>query len=153
MIRPDWDTTWMAVADTMARRSPCDRRGVGAVIVDPSMRIVATGYNGFPATREELTCSGDCPRSQPGAEPGLSYDNCLTIHAEANALMFCDRRDRLDGWLYVTSAVCFTCAKQIANSGLAGVVMRVTDADAHRKPELGIAQLEEAGLEVICWEQ
>lgn len=145
----------MAVADVIARRSPCARRQVGAVIVDPTMRIVATGYNGFPAGQlladHEPTCAANCPRSQPGHEPGVGYDDCLTVHAEANALMFCDRRDREDGWLYVTSAVCFTCAKQVSNSGLAGVVMRVTDADRHRSPQLGVDVLQTSGLEVIVW--
>lgn len=156
MIRPDWDTTWMSVADVIAKRSPCSRRQVGAVIVDPSMRIVATGYNGFPAELmigdHAPVCAGNCPRAQPGHDPGVGYDDCLTVHAEANALMFCDRRDREGGWLYVTSAVCFTCSKQVANSGLEGVVMRVTEADRHRSPQLGIDMLRSSGLEVIVWE-
>jgi dCMP deaminase len=143
----------MNVADVIANRSPCSRRQVGAVIVDETNRIVATGYNGFPAgyllpDGYDPVCDVDCPRAQRGAIVGVSYDNCLTIHAEANALMFTDRRDREGGTIYVTSAICFTCAKQVANSGVMRVVMRISPEDRHRKPEQSIKFLEAAGIEV-----
>ena len=83
---------------------------------------------------------------------GLSYDECLTIHAEANALMFCDRREREGGTLYVTSAICVSCAKLVANSGLGKVWVRVTEADAHREPKKGIRLLEDSALWVGRWE-
>jgi dCMP deaminase len=147
----------MNVADVIARRSPCSRRQVGAVIVDETNRIVATGYNGFPRGTEydgyDPKCLDDCPRAMPGAITGVSYDNCITVHAEANALMFCDRREREGGTIYVTSAICFTCAKQVANSGVARVVMRVSLADKHRKPKQSIDFLEASGLEVIVVEE
>jgi dCMP deaminase len=99
----------MAVADVMALRSPCTRAQVGAVIVDPNDRIVATGYNGAPAgfrvrglfadepRARRLSvgsCTEWCPHSTT-ANPSPCYDDCFSIHAEANALMFCDRRERL----------------------------------------------------------
>jgi deoxycytidylate deaminase len=119
------------------------------VIVDKTERIIATGYNGFAAGVESITCSGNCPRAGFGGEPKPGYDDCITIHAEANALMFCDRRDRLEGSLYVTSAVCISCAKMIANSGLAFVMMLVDwERDMHRRPSEGISIMESAGLTV-----
>jgi dCMP deaminase len=153
----------MEVADVIAKRSPCSRRQIGAVIVDPTNRVVATGYNGFPAglttplrpgsairpMRRNPSCEVDCPRAQPDAVPGIHYDDCLTIHAEANALMFCDRREREGGAIYVTSAVCRTCAKLVANSGLRMVVMRVEERDKHRDPSGSIKLLKDSGLHVL----
>jgi len=158
IIRPSWEDTWMAMADVIGKRSPCERRQVGAVIVDPSNRIVATGYNGPPrnlgitSTTDVLaTCHDHCPRNQPNANPGIGYDDCITVHAESNALMFCDRRDREGGSIYVNSAVCFTCAKLVANSGLLRVFMRVAVEDAHRDPGGSIDIMRRADLEVIVW--
>lgn len=160
--RPSWSDTWMDVAEVIARRSPCSRRQIGAVIVDPSERIVATGYNGFPAglgvresslrhplNRRTPLCQVDCPRAQPDADPGIGYDDCLSIHAEANALMFCDRREREGGTIYITSSSCRTCAKLIANSGLRGVVMRVEERDHYRDPAGSVRLLRDSGLMVV----
>jgi len=149
--RPSWDETWMSIADNMALRSPCGRAQVGAVIVTATNRIVATGYNGAPA---HLTASftDDCKRWCPhstSTDPSPCYDDCFSIHAEANALMFCDRRDREGGTLYVTTSCCFSCAKQVANSGLARVVMR--RGPDYRKPQESIDLLERCRLRVTEW--
>lgn len=161
MSRAGWDETWMRVAEVMGRRSPCTRAQVGAVVVDPDNRVIATGYNGMPAglllttparERYRPTCLGDCPRAQPGAalEPG--YADCLAIHAEANALLFCDRRDREGGTVYVSTAPCFTCAKLVANSGLSRVVARFERDLTHRQTDRVREFLLDVGLEVHTWE-
>jgi len=62
------------------------------------------------------------------------YDDCFTIHAEANALLVCDRTAREGGTLYVSSHVCFQCAKLVANSGVRRVVVRHSGDAAHRSP-------------------
>ena len=43
--RPSWDEYFMKMANDVATRTTCLRRGVGAVIVK-DRRILATGYNG-----------------------------------------------------------------------------------------------------------
>lgn len=149
--RLSWDETWTAVADVIARRSRCDSRQVGAVVVDPTNRPVSTGYNGPPRGLDlpsGSTCTDWCPRRQTG-DRGLGYGlSCLSVHAEANALMFADRRDYEGGTIYVTSACCQDCAKLVANSGLKRVVMRVTAEDEHRRPGETIDFLRRCGLEV-----
>lgn len=156
--RPTWDETWIAVARDIALRSPCDRDKVGAVIVDRSNRIVDTGYNGPPRgmPREEAGCADWCPRAKTGYMngepfPPLSpcYDDCLAIHAEPNALLFSDRTRREGGTIYVTSAVCFSCAKLVANSGLDAVVIDGTRPAVHRAPHRSIEFMEKCGLTVI----
>lgn len=173
-MRQSWDQTWMHVAEVIAGRSVCDGRAIGAIVVDSSNRPVSTGYNGPPRgfQRSSDHCSDWCPRQQtrtvtvkkmvarkvveqevtiPG--PGPSYGlNCPSIHAEANALMFADRRDFEGGTIYVTSACCADCGKLIANSGLKRVVMKLDEvADAHRKPRETVAFLESCQLIVDLW--
>ena len=148
MTRPSWDQTWMKVADVIAQRSRCDGRMIGAVIVDTTNRIVSTGYNGAPHGYEvNEGCKAWCPRMR-GNHRTLDYSNCLSVHAEANAIAFADRRNYEGGSLYVTSACCWDCGKLVANSGIYRVVMRMWNADRHRDPERTIGFLEECGLEV-----
>lgn len=78
------------------------------------------------------------------------YDDCSSAHAEINALSVCDRSVREGGTLYVTSQICFQCAKVIANSGVATVV---TPAEAplaeHRDPSRSYEFLERCGISVV----
>lgn len=151
--RPSWDETWMAVAHVVARRSRCVRDQVGAVIVDPSNRVVATAYNGPPASHIGVgSCDAFCERGAHGPTTctARSYTDCVSLHAEANGLMVCDRTTRLDGVIYVTSHVCWGCAKLIANSGLSGVVVPYGDGDAsYRQASESYDFLESCGIEVI----
>lgn len=144
-VRPTWDETWMGLAQIVALRSKCVR-GYGAVIVDHSNRIVATGFNGEPKTLDvEGSCRAWCPHANQS--PGGDYSDCLSIHSEANALLFCDRRDREGGTIYVTGVPCWDCAKLIANSGLATVVI-LDDGATYRDPPKVFHLLERCGVDV-----
>lgn len=104
----------MSIARTVATRSTCDRKHVGAVIV-LERRILATGYNGsisgLPHCDEvgHLMEDGHCVR---------------TIHAEANAIMQAARCGvRITGaTIYVTASPCFSCFKLIAAAGIRRIV-------------------------------
>jgi dCMP deaminase len=152
MSRREWDDVWWDVALAVASRSRCDGRQIGAVIIAPGNRPVAVGYNGPPAgfpVADGQTCQSFCPRRQTGNQT-QGYGNCISVHAEANALMFADRREYVGGTLYVTSAPCWDCGKMVANSGIDRVVTFVDEiADAHRKPDLTIHMMEQSGLEVV----
>jgi deoxycytidylate deaminase len=140
----------MALAEIMSERSRCTRGGVGAVIVSPTNRIVATGYTGPAAgyMDKHPTCQAVCPRALKD-EPPSHYHDCISIHAEANALIFCDRRDREGGTMYTTSQVCWDCAKMIANSGLHKLVYREVANVEHREPESSIEYIRWSGLRVV----
>lgn len=144
----------MEVAGVIARRSRCVRDQVGAVIVDPTNRVVATAYNGPPAgyPRSE-SCDQFCARAMdgPAMETLRTYEDCVALHAEANGLMVCDRTVRLGGTIYVTSAVCWSCAKLIANSGLKTVIVPLDtdETHAHREGDRSYDFLESCGVEVI----
>nr|WP_100460640.1 deaminase [Mycobacteroides abscessus] len=128
MSRPSWDKYFLNIATAVAERSDCDRSKVGAVVVK-DRRIRGTGYNGSPAG---MPGCGSCPRRLASVSPGeTSYDDgpgrCVAVHAEANALLYCDREDLVGATLYVTREPCYGCEKLITASG----VERVVTPDVH----------------------
>lgn len=156
MERPSWDEVWMRVAESLASRSRCTRRQVGAVLVDSNNRPISVGYNGPPAGMDDLTgdCSNWCPRALMGDAAPADYDTCYTVHAEMNALMFADRRDYEGGTMYVTSSCCWGCGKAVANSGVSTVVMKLhPELDKHRDPMRTVEMMENAGVTVIVEEE
>jgi len=118
-MRPTWEEYFGDLARMAATRSTCTRRKVGAVLVRRN-RVIATGYNGPP--RGYGHCDeGACPRSLTQGPVSFGYDDCVAIHAEANALLFASEDQRDGATLYTTDAPCFGCAKLIANSGVSTV--------------------------------
>lgn len=159
-MRSSWDDAWLDVADAIAKRSACTRAQVGAAVVSASNVLVATGYNGPPAELKtgfkvggrvvEATCELSCQRAKlPSSEVSPCYDDCIAIHAEANALLFCDRASREGGTVYVTQQICYGCAKLVANSGLRRAVYRVSVATGFRNPERTAQFLRDSGLVVV----
>lgn len=63
IVRPDWDTWAMGIAQAVARRGDCTRRQVGAVLLDEAHRVIGCGYNGGPAGGESCL-AGQCPRGR-----------------------------------------------------------------------------------------
>ncbi len=110
----------MSIAEAVATRSDCRRAQVGAVIVDSRNRIVSTGYVGT-APRQTGCLAGGCRRGLLSAEecpPGSDYDNCISTHAEVNALLYSDRSRHEGGHIYITRQPCYGCYKVLRNSGL-----------------------------------
>ena len=169
MTRPTWDQTWMAMAISMSKRSKCVNRQVGCVIVTKENRPMAVGYNGPPAkwsgakettvsvhfgsevtvdtTSTKTTCSDFCPRGG-SSDRGTSYSNCVSVHAEANALLFADRRDYEGGTIYVTNPCCWDCAKLVSNSGVARVVVQMSEVDGHYDNDASLKFIRECGITV-----
>jgi dCMP deaminase len=160
-MRSEWSETWLDVAHAVGKRSACHRRQAGTVIVDESNRILSTGYNGAPAgfrtvpdietdhglLKSELIghygdCRDFCPRAQAaegGIEQPKSYDDCVAVHSEANALAYADPLRMIGGVAYtVPGCPCFGCAKLLAGAKLAAVVFNITELDRGRMPEQSI---------------
>jgi deoxycytidylate deaminase len=110
-------------------------------------RYIGDASRGVELTDEMLLANG-WTYTYPDPDP--TYDDCPSLHAETNALSVCDRSQREGGTIYVTSHVCHACAKLIANSGLARVVVSTSAAaDAtHRQPERSYDLLRGCGLTV-----
>lgn len=122
MSRPDWDEYFMGIAYAVAERSDCERSKVGAVVVN-NRRIRGTGYNGAPSGQPGC---GTCPRRRSSVVPGSNYEQgeglCVAVHAEANALLYCNREDLIDATIYITREPCYACDKLIQAAGVLKVV-------------------------------
>ena len=114
MGRISRDEMFMEIARTIAKRSTCTRKSVGAVLVKDN-RIISTGYNGAPSGVEHCLRDVNC----------FSDKSCnRVIHAEANCLAFAAQQGiaTQDSILYVTLAPCVNCAKLLINSGVECVI-------------------------------
>lgn len=133
MARPTWDEYFMELARSVAKRSTCNRRHVGAILVRDK-RILTTGYNGSPPGQPHcidvgcLMLDGHCVR---------------TMHAEQNAIVQAAIHgiDVRGATCYVTSAPCVHCSKIL----IAADVKRIVYADSY--PEgIGQQMAREAGV-------
>lgn len=103
------DLLFLNLAASVSAFSHCNRRKVGAVIVDKDNRVISTGYNGTP----KGTCN-DCEDAAGKTKPTV-------IHAERNAIAFAQQN--LQGCtIYITLSPCITCAAEIIQAGIERVV-------------------------------
>lgn len=122
--RPSWDSYFLTIANAVSLRADCTRTQHGAVIVRHN-RVVATGYNGGPAGGPSCL-DGQCPRGLKSYDelPPLSpdYSDCISIHAEQNAIMYARFEELKGATIYITGAPCSTCRKLIAGAGIVRTV-------------------------------
>lgn len=139
--RPTWDSYFMDIARTVATRSTCLRRHVGAVLVRDK-RILATGYNGAPSGLAHCSDVG-CLREQLGVPAGERHEICRGSHAEQNALVQAARYGIAvqDAMLYCTDEPCSICTKLLLNAGITKIVYAQPYPD-----ELARRLRREAGL-------
>lgn len=119
--RPSWDGYFLNIAAAVAARADCRRAQHGAVVVDQHNRIISTGYNGTPPGDERSCLNGECPRGlktvEEVAHSSGGYEDCIAIHAEANAIANATR-DMRGGTIYITGQPCPMCAKLVLAAGL-----------------------------------
>ncbi len=118
-IRPDWDEYFMILARIAATRSTCLSRPTGAVIVKDK-QVLSTGYNGSMPGVTHCSDEGKCFRRRMGAADAGKYDNCRSIHSEANAIAQAAKRGvEIEGSsVYVTLYPCYVCTKLMASAGI-----------------------------------
>ena len=136
MTRVDWHTYFMNIAREAAKRSTCDRRHVGAVIVRDKT-ILSTGYNGSIRGMPHCDDVGHL----------IENDHCIaTVHAEANAIIQAAKNGvRIDGAeLYTTASPCWNCFRLLANAGIS----KVYYGDFYREKR-SIEVAEQLGIELI----
>ena len=111
-------STLITMARFLAERSDDPKTGVGAVITNRALEIVALGWNGFPT------------RALYGEFPRASHDDKaerkkypFTIHAEQNALLFRNNKNLANGILFVTKTPCNECTPLLAMEGIKTVLL------------------------------
>ena len=126
------DLRYLRMARIWAENSYCQRRKVGALVVNEKM-IISDGYNGTPSGFENV-----CEDEMTGTKP-------YGLHAEANAITKLARSsNNSDGaTLYVTASPCIECAKLIIQAG----IKRVIYGEQYRLTD-GIDLLKRANIEV-----
>lgn len=125
---------FLEVAKQIGAKSLCTRAKVGAVLVKDNI-IVSSGFNTPPIRfiTGGLDCTFWCKRStqQPDSSCGYGLD-CPTVHAEAYCIIRANQDELRDSTLYVTDSPCADCAKLIAASGIAKVVLLTNQVATHR---------------------
>ncbi len=126
----------MGIAQQVSKRSTCDRKNVGAVIVRDKV-ILSTGYNG--SIRGVKHCD----------EIGHLIENghCVrTVHAEVNAVA----QSAMNGTeiknsnIYLTASPCWPCFKVIVNSG----IKKIYFGEFYRDEKI-FKFAQESGIELI----
>ena len=111
MNSTNWDNRFLDMAKLVSTWSKDPSTKVGAVIVDPSNRLVSVGYNGFPkhVTDNERLLDRE-----------KKYD--IIVHAEVNAILFANKK--VNGCTLYTWPFqpCPRCAGLIIQSGISRVV-------------------------------
>ena len=108
--RISWEKYFINIAHEVAKRSTCDRKNVGAVIVRDKT-ILSTGYNG--------SIKGLPHCDEVGHE--MINNHCVrTTHAEANAIVQAAKNGVKinNSEIYVTASPCYDCFKLIVNAGI-----------------------------------
>ena len=151
-IKPNHVETLMQHAYTLAVRSNCISKQVGAVITNKDGYIIGAGWNdvgegqiscGLKTARDyreikylqdnkidlsgmqdsHYICFKDCFKDDEGGSKGLIY--CLALHAEENAILQLARYNSdmpQGGEIYTTAFPCPLCLKKISQVGIAKII-------------------------------
>ena len=120
--RPSWDEYFMEITSVVSKRSTCEKRHVGAVIVKDS-RVLTTGYNGTPKGIEHCSSRG-CLRKEQNVPSGEKHELCRGLHAEQNAIIQAAWHGaKIEGsTMYCTNHPCIICVKMMINAGIKELV-------------------------------
>lgn len=112
----------MEITRLVARRSTCQRRQVGALLVKEK-RILATGYNGAPPGFSHCAEVG-CLREQEQVPSGERHELCRGLHAEQNVIIQAAYHgvSIKDAVLYCTNLPCSICMKMIIGAGITTII-------------------------------
>ncbi len=133
MSRRSWEEYFMAMANLIACRSPCERLHVGCVLVR-DRRVISSGYNGF------LPGAPHTSRVVDGHEQS-------TVHAEQNCITDCARRGvATDGaTAYITHYPCPHCTKILISAG----IRKICYSCAYRNDPLSASLADDAKVPLL----
>jgi dCMP deaminase len=141
------DEYFIEIAETVAKRSTCLHREVGAVLVREK-HIISTGYNGAPSGLQHCEEVG-CLREINNIPSGERHELCRGVHAEANAII----QAALHGIstegssMYCTHQPCVLCTKLIINAKIKKVVYKepypdTLSVELMRQAKIALQQLD-----------
>lgn len=134
---PKKDDVFLAIAMVIAQLSKDAETKCGCVITDSSFRVLSAGYNSFPAGFPD----NEIPNIRPAKYPYI-------IHAESNALSFCQLRPS-GGTAYITTYPCTECIKLLHQNEIARVVY--INSVKHKKPQMLGDEDSIARANIIRW--
>ena len=136
---------YLGIAKAVSERSSCLNKHWGAVIVKDDV-IVSTGFNGAPRNVKDCTEKGYCRlaeyRRKNKLNRGEGYEQCMSVHAEMNAIINASKEElegstlylygverNMDGdWIYVHNPMsCVNCRKAIINAKIEKVIVQTRD--------------------------
>ena len=165
----NWDKYYFDICQTVATKSNCLSRQIGAILVRDKS-IIATGYNGPP--RGICRCNDrwmfdlknvkvpdeyqgrplekTCPRYIMGYRSGEGLEHCPAGHAERNALINAGREGVCikGSKMFINCGLpCVPCLIEIINAGVEEIVCILTTiyGDEKNKP-LSDMILEQSGI-------
>lgn len=123
--RISWDDNFFLIIDSVARRSPCLKHQIGAVLVLDN-QIISTGYNG-PA--RGVTHCKECLRIN--LHHNELREECPAVHAEVNTVVSAARRGvSIKGaTLYSKFFPCSECLSILINAGIEKIIYEVPYSD------------------------
>lgn len=141
------EVNWLKLATVGGQLfSTCGKAQYFAIVLDVGGRVIGTGYNGSPPGMGHCN-EGYCPRLAENSPPGSDYSNCISVHAEENALLYSDFSLRRGGTLIISGSPCWSCSKKIAGSGIKRVVFLL---DRERESMYdAFSFLESAGVTLV----
>ena len=126
-----------------SKRSTCARGMRGCVLVDKYYEILSTGRNGVPSGATHCI---DMPCKGAGAPSGTRLSDCKAVHAEANALLQCDKVHEVF-IAYFTTEPCIECTKLLLNTSVQVVMF----AEKYPHSEKSKALWVECGRDLFNW--
>ena len=144
-MRIDKDFYYLNIAEQVSKRSTCLCKHWGAIIVKDDT-IISTGFNGAPRKVKDCMERGYCRlqkyRKDNNLGRGTAYEQCLSVHAEQNAIIFADKEQMKDASLYLVGTEitdldgteqyvinpkpCAECRKLIINAGIKHVFCKIS---------------------------
>lgn len=146
----DYKQYFMGVAILASKRSKDPSTQVGAVIVTPDNRIIATGWNGMPKTK--TGCNNDLlfPWAKD-SDDATKNKYAYVVHAEPNAIFHAS--ESVKGCImYLTWFPCSECAKSIVQSGISKLVYLKENATDRYRVSMECAKIMFSNSGVVCEE-
>ena len=100
MSRINKDKYYLDIAEVVLTRSTCMNKHWGAVLVKDDT-ILSTGFNGAPRGVKDCYEHGFCRlyeyRRKNNLGRGTAYEQCISCHAEMNAIVFVHDKSLTEG--------------------------------------------------------